>query len=81
MRDGIRYECDEQDLTGKRICTCSAVFKSYKKARAASWCLAKDYKTCYCPAHAPAHQRGNAKNTNKKAHAALQRLVKIGLSN
>ncbi len=76
MRDGIQYKCDEK--TG---CSCAAVFKSYKKARAAGWSLAKDYKTCYCPKHAAAHQKGNARNGNsaETTRISLERLLKRGL--
>ena len=81
MRDGIQYKCDEKDENGNAVCNCVAVFKSYKKARAASWGLAKDYITCYCPKHAPAHQKGNAKNGKSaiKKQITLERLLKRGL--
>lgn len=81
MRDGIQYICDEKDENGNAVCNCTAAFKSYKQARAARWGLAKDYKTCYCPKHAPAHQKGNAKNGKSaaKKQITLERLLKRGL--
>ncbi len=52
MRTENIYICDD--------CHNQSVFKSYKKARAASWALCKDYKTCYCPDCATAHRLGGA---------------------
>jgi len=82
MRNDIHYKCDEKDINGTPVCNCAATFKSYKKARAAGWGLAKDYITCYCPEHAPAHQKGNAKNRKAATQAAinLERLLRRGLS-
>lgn len=52
MRIGIIYICDD--------CREQAAFRSYKKARAAGWALAADYKNCYCPKCAPPHRLGGA---------------------
>ncbi|MDE7181505.1 MAG: hypothetical protein K2O41_00550 [Clostridia bacterium] len=52
MRNDINYTCDD--------CHETAVFRSYKKARAAGWAISKDYKNCYCPECAPAHRLGGA---------------------
>lgn len=52
MRIDINYTCDD--------CHEKAVFRSYKKARAANWAISKDYKNCYCPECAPAHRLGGA---------------------
>lgn len=60
MREGIFYTCD--DCTTEK-----AVFKSYKKARAANWAISRDYKSCYCPECAPVHRLGGA---NGKTNAA-----------
>lgn len=81
MRDGIQYKCDEKDANNNPICNCIGVFKSYKKAREAGWGLAKDYVTCWCPKHAPAHQKGNAKNGKSAVNAKirLDRMLKRGL--
>lgn len=52
MREDINYTCDD--------CGIKAVFKSYKKARAAGWALSGNYKNCYCPECAPPHRLGGA---------------------
>lgn len=69
MRDGINYKCDD--------CGKPAVFKSYKKARAASWALAKDYKTCYCPVCAEKYRIGAAKKSVRLER--LQRYIRRGV--
>lgn len=64
--DKINYACDD--------CRDNAeVFKSYKKARAAGWALARDGVTCWCPECAPAHRLGGA---NGKTNAPRQWLPK-----
>ena len=57
MRDKVKYTCND--------CGTQEVFTSYKKARAASWALSKDYKDCYCPNCAPDHRRGGANKDGK----------------
>ncbi len=58
MRTDINYTCD--DCHEKK-----AVFKSYKKARAAGWAIAGNYKNCYCPECAPPHRLGGANGKSK----------------
>lgn len=56
MRIDINYDCDD--------CHVTAVFKSYKKARAAGWAVGGNYENCYCPECAPPHRLGAAKKKN-----------------